>query len=310
MELKQLLENYFNTHEQFLNDTDKHNTWTAFNCWIIREYYTFLPPKGTKTIKLLESLETLGIKYQLPKSDKPKSIILSDLLIDNFDNPNAIEMIISTLEDNCVVIKNTDLEEYIESLRVMGRLTGESEDKNLFTRIRYINKIHKYEIGVMSRIIYPILAKYDPDIRGSWTSSLNSDSHVHITKYFDASKIVSAKTKSKLVEEIKSIKQYEKEVGKNKTPLFVDKKISISMNYIFTSKDIISTLNNKGWLTDKSTVYHGDIKTDITRYRLCGMYDISSDYVDEKDNVCLMSYGVRFHITELYHFLIDNMKAK
>lgn len=314
--LRQILNHFYDEQERFLNNIKKHDTWIAYNCWAIRQYYSILSPRGKKTKEFIDHLDFLGVKYHKPTNKIVETVVLSDLLIHNLDNPNAVETVISTLEENCIIFKESDplYQDYLDSLRVMDRLMGEKGgDKNLYTRISYIHKLNKYNQGEMGKILKPLFQNLDPSILAVWTTTLGETMSVSVTKQFGANELLNTKNKTDYVKVIRNIKLYEKEEGMNTIPLFIGRtKPSISMNNIYVSEETIDSLKEKGNLLNEESYMIDGKRAHRKVYKIHGVDRVEINNCDlegQKDDSFNMSYTIKFSFIELYDFVMENMKA-
>lgn len=316
--LRQILNHFYDVRGQFSNNFKRHSTWIAYNCWAVRQHYSILSPRGKKTKEFIEHLDFLGVEYHKPTNEKVETVVLSNLLVHNLNNPNAVETVISVLEENCIIFKESDpiYQDYLNSLRVMDRLTGEKGgDKNLYTRISYINKFHKYNQGEMSKILLPVFQNLDPNILAAWTTTLGETMSVSVTKQFDANELLNTKNKTDYAKVIRNIKLYEKEEGMNTIPLFIGKtKPSISMNNIYVSEETMNSLKEKGNLLnemDESYIVDGK-RAHRKVYKLHGVdrIEINNHNLEgQKDDSFNMSYTIKFPFVDLYDFVMEVMKA-
>lgn len=301
--LNQYLQNFYDTQGQFLDNLDAHDTWIVFNCWAIRERYVLINPNGKKNKSFLQSLDEVGIKYHHPlKNEKRKPLVLSDLMIDNIDNPNAVETIMIALKDSYAIIEKEAVEEYIDAIKLANELDGTYED-NFFRRIQYIDSSISFKPAIMSEILLPLVKKLDPNINNIWLSTLKPNfTSMLVHKRFDVLELITTKNANQFNVIIRNMKNKEKESIKKLYPP-QKRSTNISFQRLSLSRRTISKLEESGSIVKNE---HISLIQKGLAYKFHKKFNVT---IASGLESCFMEYSIFYNFTDLYEFVIEKLKT-
>lgn len=300
-QLRGILESFYSSYKKLPKDSDGRVVLLNTCCETIKEQYIILPPTNDKNKEFIKSINKVNIEYKKNRLEETKNKSLSEIILSTIYHRDPSTSTIEILRDNYAIIERKNLDEYIDSIKLMNQLTGERNNPP-FSRI----KIYGAKRPTQRQIYLASFKFLDNEFKNysietTFISIKDGITRISIQRKIEINNMIDG---LELINDIKNLTREIKESQKeqiNKIPIFKDHyQSSIKIERIYVTSDDIEKLSRKRLLTSKRT-FQGGVRSSY----LGDKYEL---FNKRKNYDMIVSLTVKIPLNDFFNSICDIAK--